>query len=76
MFGVFPMPSSRAEMNLDCTDGQWAAFIKRVEAIGEKEIQAILECQKKGTPAPRPVAETHPGMLYYWQHLMGGGDGS
>lgn len=63
-------------MDLDCTDKEWDAFIKVVEALGEQEIQQILERHKTGTPEPRPVAEANPSMLYYWQHLMGGVDES
>jgi hypothetical protein len=75
MFATFPT-TARAEMDLDCTDEEWDAFIKVVEALGEREIQQILERHKTGKPEPRPVAEVNPSMLYYWQHLMGGVDES
>jgi len=64
----------RAEQDLDCTEEEWAAFIRLVEEIGEKEIQDMIERQKKGTPEPPPPQVANPGMLYYWHHLMGGGD--
>jgi hypothetical protein len=64
----------KAEQDLDCTDDEWSSFIKHVEEMGEKEIEKMLARQKVGEPEPEPVAVTHPGMLYYWTHLMGGGD--
>lgn len=73
-FEVFPV--MRADQDLDCTDEEWAAFIKQVEEMGDKEIEQVLERQQKGTPEPPPVAVENPGLLYYWNRLMDGGDDS
>ena len=67
--------NARAEMDLDCTDEEWSEFIKRVEAIGEKEIEQMIARQKEGKPEPTPTP-VDGSMLYYWHHLMGGGDDS
>jgi len=73
MFGVYP-PMPKVDQDLDCTDEEWAAFIKRVEEMGEEEIQKMIERQKAGVAEPAPVKETNPSLQYYWHHLMGGGD--
>ena len=58
-------------MDLDCSHKEWAEFIKKVEAIGEAEIEQLLERQKEGKPEPKTAPQIDPSMLYYWQHLMG-----
>jgi len=63
-------------MDLDCTDAEWAEFIKQIEAIGAFEIEQMVARQKAGTPEPPPAPPIDGSMLYYWQHLMGEGDGS
>jgi len=70
---MFPM-TARAEQDLDCTEAEWAAFIRRVEDLGAREIEKMLARQKAGTPEPPPAVEANPSMLYYWTHLMGGGN--
>lgn len=62
----------RAEMDLDCTDEEWAAFIKKVERMGEQEIERMLERQQAGKPPSAPAPQIDPSTLYYWTHLMGG----
>ena len=44
--------TERAEQELDCTSEQWADFIKKIEELGDKEVERILERRKKGQPEP------------------------
>jgi hypothetical protein len=70
---MFPM-TARAEQDLDCTDEEWAAFIRRIQEMGEQDIEKMLARQKAGTPEPKQPPPIDPTLLYYWSHLMGGGD--
>ena len=58
--------------DLDDTDEEWEDFIQRVREAGERELAAILQRQETGEVEPAPKID--PATLYYWHHLMGGGD--
>ena len=65
----------KADMDLDCTDEEWAAFIKQVEEMGEREVEQMEQRRKEGKVAePKQASKTNPSLLYYWTHLVGGGN--
>ena len=64
----------RAEQDLDCTDEEWAAFVKKIEAMGEAEIEQIKERIANGVKELKSAPQVDPSILYYWNHLMGEGD--
>jgi len=69
---MFPkFRTTGAEVDVSCSDEDWVAFIQRVEAQGEREIEQMKARVERGEKRIPDPPQPHPGMLYYYQHLMG-----